>query len=249
MEFSDQALVIQVGKFREADLWVRFLSPERGLFTAFAFGGSRSRQRFCGCLDILNHVAVRVARSKKGGPYLNLQEGSLLRGPERLRRDLDRLGLAVNCLKFIQVFEINRESAADAHAVVCGLLTLLEEAESLPPLLPLLFRLRLASGQGFAPHLSHCQGCGKNAETQARWGFNPQRGGILCPDCTGGRELMVAVDGSSLATLRLVRDSLPQTWRDLRLTPEQRRQCGEAVDAFIHYHVGITWNQNRFQRT
>ena len=95
MEFSDQALVIRVGKFREADLWVRFLSAKRGLFTAFAFGGSRSRRRFCGCLDILNHVAVRVSRPKNGQAFLNLQEGALLSGPQRLRTDLDRLGIAV----------------------------------------------------------------------------------------------------------------------------------------------------------
>ena len=80
-------------------------------------------------------------------------------------------------------FEINPESAADAHAVTCDLLTLLEEPAAPPPLLPLFFRLRLASGQGFAPHLNACQACGRPARDLPRWSFNAGRGGIACPTC------------------------------------------------------------------
>ena len=45
MQWTDEAVVLRIGKFRETDLWVRFLSREKGLVTAFAFGGSRSRRR------------------------------------------------------------------------------------------------------------------------------------------------------------------------------------------------------------
>ena len=39
MEFSEKALVLKVGRFREIDAWVRLFSPIRGIYTAFAFGG------------------------------------------------------------------------------------------------------------------------------------------------------------------------------------------------------------------
>ena len=42
MEWTDTALVLHVGRFREADLWVRLLAPGQGLVTAFAFGGSNA---------------------------------------------------------------------------------------------------------------------------------------------------------------------------------------------------------------
>lgn len=248
MEFSDQALVIRVGKFREADLWVRFLSAKRGLFTAFAFGGSRSRRRFCGCLDILNHVAVRVSRPKNGQAFLNLQEGALLSGPQRLRTDLDRLGIAINCLKFIQAFEITPEGSSDAHAATCGLLALLEEPGTPPPLLPQLFRLRLASGQGFAPQLDNCQVCGRPADNLPRWTFNPGRGGIACPACQADNGQQLPLSAPALQILRRASFDCPQTWRDFELAPSLRQECGEAVDAFIHYHVGVVWEKNGFQR-
>ena len=36
-EWTDTALVLHVGKFRETDLWIRLLALEQGLITAFAF--------------------------------------------------------------------------------------------------------------------------------------------------------------------------------------------------------------------
>lgn len=101
MDFTEQGLVLRVGRFREADLWVRFLSRRRGVLTAFAFGGSRSRRRFSGCLDLFNMLSVSV-KSTRSGEYLSLQEATLLRGPDRLRRDIRRCGMATNCLRFVE---------------------------------------------------------------------------------------------------------------------------------------------------
>jgi len=80
MEFSEKVLVLRVGTFREADCWVRFFSPTHGLLTAFAFGGRRSRKRFCGCLDQLSLVHFRVSQGRQ--EYLCLQEGTLINGFE-----------------------------------------------------------------------------------------------------------------------------------------------------------------------
>lgn len=63
MEWTDTALVLHVGRFREADLWVRLLAPGQGLVTAFAFGGSKSRRRFTGCLDVFN--LIRTGRPSR----------------------------------------------------------------------------------------------------------------------------------------------------------------------------------------
>ena len=101
MEFSEQALVLRVGRFREIDAWVRLFSPVRGVYTAFAFGGLKSRRRFLGCLDPLSHVRFKVRRSGYQG-YHCLTEAQLLDAPRRLRRDMNRLGMAVNCLKFLE---------------------------------------------------------------------------------------------------------------------------------------------------
>ena len=144
MQWTDDALVLRVGKFREADLWVRLLARERGLVTAFAFGGSRSRRRFTGCLDVFNRIRASAAYSRDGR-FLNLQEATLLAGPERLRRDWRRQGMAANCVRFLEAMGVPPDNAGASYALMHGMLELLENEESVPAVMPVLFRFRLAA--------------------------------------------------------------------------------------------------------
>ena len=247
MEWTDQALVLHVGRFREADMWVRLLTRRQGVLTAFAFGGSRSRRRFCGCLDIGNSILCRVKRTRAGA-HLALQEASLLQGLRRLRTDGQRLGLAMNCLRFLEILEIQGEEARGAFALAEDLLRLLEEDLPPPPLLALLFRLRIASDQGFAPFLHACAKCGRQARPDEDWQFLLDQGGLRCADCrvTGSYALDVAFAG--LAFLRTVQSGAPRLWNASRLHPAERRQCGRVIDAFVQYHLGIAWEEGRFRR-
>ena len=143
MEWTDQALVLRMGAFRESDIWLKLLCREHGLLTLFAFGGSRSRRRFCGCLDVLNSLQCRV-RSSKDGRFLNLEEAALLQGPRLLRRNWQRMGLAANCLRFVEAMGVGEDAAPEAFLLVEDLRAVLEAEKAPPVLLPLYFRLRLA---------------------------------------------------------------------------------------------------------
>lgn len=211
MEFSEQVLIVRTGRFREADLWVRFLSPTRGLLTAFAFGGCRSRKRFCGCLDLFNRSLLRV-KSTRGGQYLSIQEGTLLRGPDRLRRDWPRFGAAVNCLKFLEALGCGPEGAAATHQLVEGVLELLEGGGPVPDMLPVLFRLRLAAEQGYAPRLDSCATCGADLTHVAGAAFLVQEGAAQCDACLPLPGPRVRVEREALDVLRFVQDNSPLLW-------------------------------------
>ncbi|WP_418733075.1 DNA repair protein RecO, partial [Desulfovibrio sp.] len=166
MEWTDQALVLRMGAFRESDLWLKLLCREHGLLTLFAFGGSRSRRRFCGCLDVLNSLHCRV-RSSKDGRFLNLEEAALLQGPRLLRRNWQRMGLAANCLRFVEAMGVGEDAATEAFLLVEDLRAVLEAEKAPPVLLPLYFRLRLAGALGFAPNLGQCGRCGRTISEDA----------------------------------------------------------------------------------
>ncbi len=211
MEFSEQVLIVRTGRFREADLWVRFLSPTRGLLTAFAFGGCRSRKRFCGCLDLFNRSLLRI-KSTRGGQYLSIQEGTLLRGPDRLRRDWPRFGAAVNCLKFLEALGCGPEGAATTHQLVEDVLELLEGGGPVPDMLPVLFRLRLAAEQGYAPRLDSCATCGTDLTHAAGAAFLVQEGATQCDACAPMPGPRVRVEREALDVLRFVQDNSPLVW-------------------------------------
>jgi DNA repair protein RecO (recombination protein O) len=247
VEFSERMLVLQVGKFREADLWVRLLSPSRGLVAAFAFGGSRSRRRFAGCLDTFNHIGVHV-KSFPGKQYLALQEGVLLEGVSRLRHDARRFGMAVNCVRFLQCFGIVPEGAEKAHRLMRETLRLLEGREEVPKLLPVFFRARLAFDQGYALELAHCSRCGKPLSgTRAR--LLIRAGRAACPTCArASSDYRLPLGPDAVSILQALHVLPPENWDEPAAHPGAAGELAEAVDAFIRYHVGVTWEDGRFVR-
>ena len=247
MEWSDTALVLRVGRFREADMWVHLLTPHRGLVQAFAFGGSRSRRRFCGCLDLLNTLSCR-AHTTRNGAYLNLEEGTLLRVPRGLRTDYRRLGVAMNCVRFTEALGVTLDTAEATYALLDNTVLFLDAEAAPQGIFPLQFRLRLACEQGQAPALDVCGQCGTAVEEGH---FRVDEGQMLCARCAaqlGVGRYHVRLDRQAVAALRRVQSEDPEAWGALPLDGESRRQCARAIDGFVQYHLGIAWQEGRFCR-
>lgn len=246
MEWTDTALVLHVGRFREADMWLRLLSRHRGIFNVFAFGGSRSRKRFCGCLDLLNTVNCRV-KTTRNGSYLALQEGVLLQGPQKLRSDYSRLGVVMNCVRFTEALGIGREGGPSAFALLAEVMRLMETEKTTTPLLPLLFRLRLASEQGFAPSFECCAQCGAIITGAATFLVN--EGEMHCPKCLDRQgAYTVDIPAKGLELLRTVQLEPLEHWNTEALSLAEKRACARAVDGFVQYHLGIAWENGRFKK-
>ncbi|MDE5879402.1 MAG: DNA repair protein RecO [Desulfovibrio sp.] len=248
-EWLDEAVVLRMGHFREADLWLRLLCRGRGALTLFAFGASRSRRRFCGCLDVFNTLQCRVRVSARGD-FLNLEEAALLRGPRDLRADWRRMGVATNCLRFLEALGVDGEGAAESFALLEDLREALERGSPVPQLLALFFRLRLAGALGFAPNLGQCGVCG--ADVGERASFVVDDGLLLCPACRAARPLAetrycVEVSRRGLDLLRAVQQTFPSAWPAEELPAPERRACARLIDGFVQYHLGLAWENGRFR--
>lgn len=247
-EWADHALVLRMGHFREADLWLKMLCRKHGLLTLFAFGGSRSRRRFCGCLDVFNSLHCRVKSSGQGS-FLNLEEAVLIAGPQDLRRDWQRMGLAANCLRFVEALGVADDVADEAFALVEDLRRTLEEANSLPLLLPLFFRLRFAGTIGFAPNLGNCGLCGATLASSSL--FVVDEGQLWCPSCravAGYTPYGVELSAAGIDLLRHVQQEFPSGWQVEELPPAERRSCARVIDGFVQYHLGLAWEGGYFRR-
>ncbi len=247
MEWNDAAVVLQTGKFRERDMWLRIFTQKRGLMTVFAFGGSRSRRRFCGCLDVLNTINCRL-KSSRNGQYLAMEEGTLLHGPQKLRYDFARLGMVMNCVKFIEAFGISQDGAASAYALLQEMLLFFEEESTPHALFPVLFRLRIASEQGFAPTWHECAICGKHPTDAV---FHMDEGICRCKNCPPiGKSLAYSIQlpPNVLFLLKKIEFLPPAKWGAETLTANERYACFRAVDGFVQFHLGIKWEDGRFRR-
>ncbi|MDP3426707.1 MAG: DNA repair protein RecO [Humidesulfovibrio sp.] len=263
MEFTEKALVLKVGRFRETDIWLRLFFAGRGVVTAFAFGGSRSTRRFCGCLDQLVLGTFRVGSNRRG-TYKVLEEGTLLHAFPGLRCDPRKLGLVAHCLKFVEAVQIGSQGARPVFDLLLETLGVLEKSEVGAELLPLLFKAKLTFEQGLKPDLTLCAHCGRPAwehvcadhqpapvvSSGAGLCFSVERGGLVCASCFDERRDMEAEPLSigAARTLEWIGESRPADWPRLSLEPEMRRQLGRVVDRFVAYHLGLRWEHGMYRK-
>ncbi len=275
MEFSEEALVLKVGRFREVDAWVRLFSPKRGVYNAFAFGGCVSRRRFCGCLDVFNRVRFKAAVCSRR-KYISLKEGRLVSSYGNIRTHGDRLGQAVNCLKFFEAVHpvdsgdplhgpdpanvAHRNApgapmAGRAFVLLSGALEALDAEAPSSGLFPLFFRAKAALVQGLFPDFGVCAACGQNLFDGRGAVLYIAEGRFFCPQCRGRDGGAGAFPGiapirpEALDLFAMINDRSPRSW--LRAAPSAGAagDFSRAVDGFVEYHLGLVWNNNRFMRT
>lgn len=263
MEFTERALVLKVGRFRENDVWLRLFCAGRGVISAFAFGGSRSRRRFCGCLDQLALASFRVEASRRG-QYNVLQEGVLLHAHPGLRTDARKLGMVAHCLKFVEAVQLGPEGARPVFDLLLETLSTLETRSVGAEMLPLLFKAKLTFEQGLKPDLALCVRCGRPAwdhscagagaewagadesDFSQRLAFSVERGGLVCALCGHGQAETLCLE--SVRVLEWIGRSRPADWPGLSLEPETRRELSRVVDRFVAWHLGLRWENGTYRK-
>ena len=251
MNATEKALVLKVGCFKEADCWVRLLTPSRGIFNGFAFGGTRSRRRFVGCLDPLSHVLFTLGSGKRGD-YIVLAEGSLLNNFPQVRKDPGRTGVAVNCIKFVEAVGIDPDDGAAAYNLLLETLEMLESGAEAVEFVPWLFRGKLAFELGYQPDFLACGECGAPVATGDGYRFGIERGQVACPTClSGGKPLEGLAHPLSSGVLRAldwVQHSRPAQWASVAMDADVRRQCSRLIEMFVAYHLGLSWDNGVYKK-
>ncbi len=249
---QDIALILSIGKFREYDAWLRLLTRQSGIITVFAFGASKSRRRFTGCLDTFNIVNASIEKSRKKD-FLQLLETSLIESLA-LREDWRIQGIAANCLRFVEALGIAPETSEQSFDFITEFLKRLpnypnshNEANLLPPL----FRFKLSCIQGYAPSLTTCAHC-KSEALGNKFIFAVQEGGILCQKCrekTFSSSLQISLSKDTLSFMQDVQALSPYIWLEEDIPTKIAQEYGQVIDAFTQYHIGLEWQKNRFVST
>ncbi len=243
----DTALILHVGKFREYDAWVRLLTRSSGICTAFAFGASKSRRRFAGCLDTFNIVSATIEKSPKKN-FLQLKETSLISSIP-VRSDWRLTGIATNCLRFVEALNIDPETSFESFDFIVDFFDHLMKYPGQASCLPPLFRFKLASIQGYAPHIHSCVQCSHILEENENAVFSVQDGGILCLDCAraaSSRAMHIVISEKAVLFLQKVQTLEVSTWMSDEISPQIIASYNKVIDAFVQYHLGLEWKRNRF---
>ncbi|MDZ7760271.1 MAG: DNA repair protein RecO [Desulfovermiculus sp.] len=244
---GEHALVLRVGTFREIDCWVRFFSPLRGVETAFAFGGRRSRRRFSGCLDTLNHLRVDV-QTPRSGRYLAWSQGTLVHRFAGLHRDLSRMGMAVNCVKFLESAHIGAQQAEPVFDLVLQALQVLSGTTEVPASFPLLFRAKLTCLYGYGPEVTTCGLCGQVLSGERGESFSWAEGVAVCAKCRRQFEQSAVMSELDLGRMQTLLQGGPMDWVRFGCSQPGDKRLWQVLDFFVAYHTGLQWNGGWFRR-
>ncbi|MCR4403826.1 MAG: DNA repair protein RecO [Candidatus Acetothermia bacterium] len=236
--------VIRAFDYQESSRIVTLLSPRLGKISLLAKGARKLESRFGAALDLLNLIEVVFY---EGRGLKLLKEAALIEGYPRLKRDYDRLEVALQAARALNLLLREGQGESRAYRLFQELLQELDREGELVrlSLLQLGFKLKLIDYLGFGPELEACASCGRPlARDEPAW-LSPQAGGLVCADCRAAQAQAQAGAGPRACE---VPPPLAQAWRaSLRfplaklsrlVLPEELIGLGEELlEEFIAYHL------------
>lgn len=196
-----EGVVLRYINYAEADRIVTIFTAEWGVKKGFARSARSSRKRFGPALEPFTQAVFHWREGK--GELWSLQEADLITNRSGLRADLDRLALAGYGVELIEMLVGDGEDHQRIYELLCSYLDYLDRGGD-PAVARLLFELRLVYLLGYIPHLLHCSVCLKIFDNEPIR-FDSRRGGCLCLDCAGSKDIVVGLGsiGSLARSLRV----------------------------------------------
>jgi DNA repair protein RecO (recombination protein O) len=190
--YRDLAVVLRTHKLGEADRIVVLLTAEHGKVRAVAKGIRKTKSRFGGRLEPLNHVSLLLYRGRE----LDIvSQAETMESCRPLIDDLDRLTQGLALLEAVDRLTPDREPVPHLYRMLVGALRTLAVRPS--PLVVPAFFWKVLAAEGLRPELDICVRCGAVEPLVA---FDLEEGGVLCRGCRQGS----AISPDALALLRQI---------------------------------------------
>lgn len=179
--YREVGIVLRTMRLGEADKIVTIVTQGRGKVRAVAKGVRKTKSRFGGRLEPLQHVALQLYEGRSLDTITQVETIDHFRA---IREDLDRLTQATTMLEVVDALVQEGEENPRIHQMLLGALRTLEAAPS--PLVVPSFFWKLLAHEGFRPLLDQCGTCGSVDDLVA---FDLNEGGVLCRNCARGTRL------------------------------------------------------------
>lgn len=189
MMHTTSAVILRTGVLREADLWVRFATPQ-GRLSAIANAALKSRKRFPSGLPTGAEVTIRY-HAGRSPDWVTLDELSIQRsmlGQEGMgHRHLGAVGYA---LELVDRSWPEHQESFEKFDCLSSFLGEVLRTEDLQHAL-VKFCWQWLGCLGFRPMMTACARCGAAFADTMDWVVLADAGGVVCPRCRGAGEVGV----------------------------------------------------------
>ena len=176
-----EGIVLKSQKYGEADLIVTFLTPDRGIISAFAKSPRKTKSRFGSSLEPLTHSKISLWGKEQSLPKLT--QSDIIHSFQKIR---DNYHDFVSVSKLSEILLSLTPAESPNKKLFSFFLNILQfiksseqESRNSNEALHLISRIRLLAIIGYAPRLSGCGRCGSGSVD-----FFPDAGTTLCKKCS-----------------------------------------------------------------
>jgi DNA repair protein RecO (recombination protein O) len=226
------AIVLRRVVYAEADLVVTLLGSETGRVSALARGARKSSRRFAGGLGMAATGEARL-HERAGADLMVLESFDASDDRAGLATDIAKAAHAAYAIELCDRLCPPRQAEKSVFQWLDEFLSRLNAGAATAERLRV-FELGLLRGLGIGPSLDRCVVCdrGELGGEDVRW--HPDRGGVVCRNCSGRGDLMSGNTRQELE--RLAKTGLGDV-DGLVLTADVGAGCRRAVLSLLREHV------------
>ncbi|WP_448591899.1 DNA repair protein RecO [Thermoflexus hugenholtzii] len=224
--YRTEAIILRRIDFGEADRLLVLLTPELGKHRALAKGVRKIRSRKAGHLERFMRTSLLLARGRELDV---ISQAEVIAPHPHLREDLDRSALAHYAAELAEALAPEGEESRALYRLLSDTLDRLDGGED-PQRVIRYYELHLLEIAGFRPQVEFCVGCGEPLrEERGPYGFDPRRGGVLCPRCARGAPGAYPLSRAALKGMRFILRTPYPAFRAVSLRAETLREIGELI--------------------
>ena len=220
---TDEAIVLGLMDYREADIIVTLFCRSHGKVAAVARGARRSRKRFGGALELF--ASLQVNFEQKEGLSI-LGETDIVTIYPGIRGEFAAIAHAGYACELVAAFMPEHHSNSRLFRLLTAYLEHLDTGAAEPSDRHF-FEMNMLNILGYRPPLEGCQVCGAPlAENGCCWSAE----GCYCGACSQGRQ--AGIMGASTIVL-LLQSLKTGRFSVVRFSDEERREVECFLDACI----------------
>lgn len=238
------AIILNHKDFGESDQIITFFTYSLGKIKGIAKGAKKSRKRFANQLELFSLVRP-IFWEKQRSSLARIEQCDLLQPFASIRNVPERFAYAAYFCELADVWTKERDPHTKLFHLLVWTLRNINKGASLAQL-SVLFQVRLLTVVGYAPNFTACINCHLWKDGPVYYGFNYERGGIVCPDCTLNPPSKTRLSPGTIKLLLLAQKTPLSKLSRLHFGIQPLAESKQMLENFIYSLLGREIKSYRF---
>ncbi len=233
IHYRTRGIILRKVDRREADQLFIIYTRDFGKITVLARGIRKITSKLRAGMDVLYLSEIEFIQGKG---YKTLTDVVLIKKFEGIRTDLRKLSLTLKIFRLLERAVVGQEQEKGIWDLLFSTLTILESTRlrlTKMKLIYFYFLWNLMARLGYHPQLQKCSACGQEPRIEEIY-FNPEAGGIICPDCLRGKKAAEKkVEAATVKILRIILDGDKDLLLNLKVDDKHIKLLNELSQQYL----------------